>query len=48
MISEELIRQRSYEIWLRENRPDGMAVQNWLPGLPMACMNDSATTYRLV
>ena len=30
MIPEEAIRMRSYEIWEREGRPDGKAVQHWL------------------
>lgn len=28
-IPEELIRQRSYEIWQREGCPQGMALQHW-------------------
>jgi hypothetical protein len=30
MVSEEAIRQRSYEIWQREGRPEGRAVEHWL------------------
>lgn len=30
MISEDAIRLRSYEIWEREGRPDGKAVEHWL------------------
>jgi hypothetical protein len=29
-IAEELIRQRSYEIWLRDGCPQGRDVQHWL------------------
>ena len=28
-IAEELIRQRSYEIWQRDGRPHGMALEHW-------------------
>jgi hypothetical protein len=28
-ISDDLIRQRSYEIWLRDGCPHGLAVQHW-------------------
>lgn len=28
-IPDELIRQRSYEIWLRHGCPHGLAVQHW-------------------
>lgn len=30
MISEDVIRQRSYEIWQRRGCPDGLALENWL------------------
>ena len=30
MVSEEAIRQRSYEIWQREGRPEGQALKHWL------------------
>jgi len=30
MVSEEAIRQRSYEIWQREGRPEGKALNHWL------------------
>ena len=30
MISEEAIRLRSYEIWEREGRPEGRALEHWL------------------
>jgi hypothetical protein len=30
MVSEEAIRQRSYEIWQRERRPEGKALEHWL------------------
>lgn len=30
MLSEEVIRERSYQIWLSEGRPDGKAVEHWL------------------
>jgi hypothetical protein len=30
MVSEELIRQRSYKIWQREGRPEGKALEHWL------------------
>jgi hypothetical protein len=30
MVSEEAVRQRSYEIWLREGRPEGKALEHWL------------------
>ncbi|HEX3944828.1 MAG TPA: DUF2934 domain-containing protein [Rhizomicrobium sp.] len=30
MVSEEAIRQRSYEIWAREGRPDGKSLDHWL------------------
>jgi hypothetical protein len=30
MVSEEAVRRRSYEIWLREGRPEGKAVEHWL------------------
>jgi len=30
MVSEEAIRQRSYEIWQRQGRPEGRAVEHWL------------------
>lgn len=29
-VSEELIRQRSYEIWLRDGCPHGLDVRHWL------------------
>ena len=29
MVTEEAIRQRSYAIWERENRPQGKAVEHW-------------------
>ena len=29
-IPDETIRQRSYEIWLRDGCPHGLAVQHWL------------------
>lgn len=34
MIPEEAIRLRSYQIWEREGRPDGKALEHWL----VACM----------
>jgi len=30
MITEDVIRQRSYEIWKREGCPVGRALENWL------------------
>lgn len=30
MVSEEAIRQRSYEVWQREGRPEGKALEHWL------------------
>jgi len=30
MVSEEAIRKRSYEIWQREGRPEGRALEHWL------------------
>ena len=30
MVSEELLHRRSYEIWQREGRPDGKALEHWL------------------
>ena len=30
MISEQAIRQRSYEIWQRDGCPNGKAVDHWL------------------
>lgn len=30
MIPEDVIRQRSYEIWERDGRPDGKDVEHWL------------------
>lgn len=30
MVSEEAMRQRSYEIWQREGRPEGRALEHWL------------------
>lgn len=30
MIPEKAIRERSYEIWLREGRPEGKAMEHWL------------------
>ena len=30
MVPEEAIRQRSYEIWLNEGKPEGRAVEHWL------------------
>jgi len=30
MVSEEAIRRRSYEIWQREGRPEGRALDHWL------------------
>lgn len=30
MIPEEAIRLRSYEIWERQGRPEGKAVEHWL------------------
>ena len=30
MVSEEAIRQRSYEIWQQEGRPEGKALEHWL------------------
>lgn len=30
MISEDRIRERSHQIWLREGRPDGRALDHWL------------------
>ncbi len=30
MVPEEAIRIRSYEIWQREGRPDGKAMEHWL------------------
>lgn len=29
-IPDDLVRQRSYEIWLRDGCPHGLAVQHWL------------------
>jgi hypothetical protein len=29
MVSEEAVRQRSYEIWQREGRPEGRALAHW-------------------
>jgi hypothetical protein len=29
MIPEQIIRQRSYEIWLREGRPEGKTAEHW-------------------
>ena len=28
-IPDELVRQCSYEIWLRDGRPHGLAIQHW-------------------
>jgi hypothetical protein len=30
MVSEEAMRQRSYEIWQLQGRPDGKALEHWL------------------
>jgi hypothetical protein len=30
MVPEEAVRQRSYEIWQREGRPEGKALEHWL------------------
>jgi Protein of unknown function (DUF2934) len=30
MVLEQMIRQRSYEIWQREGCPEGKAVEHWL------------------
>ena len=30
MVSEEAVRQRSYEIWVREGRPEGRSLDHWL------------------
>lgn len=30
MVSEEAVRQRSYEIWQMEGRPEGRAIEHWL------------------
>ena len=30
MVTEESIRQRSYEIWMREGCPLGRALENWV------------------
>ena len=30
MISEDRIRERSHQIWLREGRPEGRALDHWL------------------
>jgi len=30
MVSEESISRRSYEIWQREGRPEGKALEHWL------------------
>lgn len=30
MIAEEIVRQRSYEIWRREGCPEGRSLENWL------------------
>jgi len=30
MVSEEAIRRRSHEIWLKEGRPEGKALEHWL------------------
>lgn len=32
-IPEELVRQRSYEIWLREGRPSGLADKHWFQAI---------------
>ena len=33
MVLEHAIRQRSYEIWLREGCPGGKAVENWFQAI---------------
>jgi hypothetical protein len=30
MVSEEAVRSRSHEIWLKEGRPEGRALEHWL------------------
>lgn len=30
MVSEEAVRRRSHEIWLKEGQPDGKAMEHWL------------------
>lgn len=30
MISEDRIRERSHQIWLREGRPEGRALDHWM------------------
>lgn len=30
MVSEEAVRRRSYEIWIREGRPEGKALDHWV------------------
>lgn len=30
MVSEEAVRRRSHEIWLKESRPEGKALEHWL------------------
>jgi hypothetical protein len=30
MVSEEALRARSHEIWLKEGRPEGKALEHWL------------------
>lgn len=30
MVSEEAVRRRSHEIWLKEGQPEGKALQHWL------------------
>lgn len=30
MVSEEAVRRRSHEIWLKEGQPEGRALEHWL------------------
>jgi len=30
MVSDEAVRRRSHEIWLKEGQPDGKALEHWL------------------